>query len=247
MTRALAIAVLLVALAAPALRGAAAPEPSAADALGEARAAQARAAREYRGSLERVASLQQEAVERAARTVETRRAQVAAGLIARAEVQPSEQELAAAEAALARTREEMRAAEALVAEAEAVIELAALPPAPVGEPHVTSTLVRFHGPSAWTLGAAPALERFFASRFGRPLPVSAFGQTPLHDRLGFDHHNALDVAVHPESAEGAALIAWLHGRGISFIAFRGAVPGASTGAHVHVGEPSPRVAGSHPG
>jgi hypothetical protein len=77
--------------------------------------------------------------------------------------------------------------------------------------------------------------------------VSAFGQTRLHDRLGFDHHDALDVAVHPDSAEGAALIAWLRASGISFIAFRGAVPGASTGAHVHVGEPSPRVAGSHPG
>jgi hypothetical protein len=41
-------------------------------------------------------------------------------------------------------------------------------------------------------------------------------------------------------------MAWLRERGISFIAFRGAVPGAATGAHVHVGEPSPRRAAQAP-
>jgi len=33
------------------------------------------------------------------------------------------------------------------------------------------------------------------ARFGRSLLVSAFGQTALHDRKGFDHRNALDVAA----------------------------------------------------
>ena len=77
---------------------------------------------------------------------------------------------------------------------------------------------------------------------GRPLPVSAFGQTPAHDDLGFDHRNALDVAVHPDSPEGQALMTWLRGEGISFLAFRNAVAGEATGAHVHVGEPSSRIA-----
>ncbi|HEY7141462.1 MAG TPA: hypothetical protein VIE44_15265, partial [Methylomirabilota bacterium] len=70
---------------------------------------------------------------------------------------------------------------------------------------------------------------------------SAMGQTPLHDRLGFDHRNAVDIAVHPDSNEGHALLDHLRSRGTPFLAFRGPVAGASTGAHVHVGAPSPRT------
>lgn len=85
------------------------------------------------------------------------------------------------------------------------------------------------------------LGRFFASRFGRVLPVSAFGQTALHGRLGFDHRNAFDVAVHPDSPEGRALIAYLRSRNIPYITFRSAVRGIATGPHIHVGNPSPRT------
>jgi hypothetical protein len=70
--------------------------------------------------------------------------------------------------------------------------------------------------------------------------VSALGQTAVHNRLGFDHRNAADVAVHPDSPEGRALLDHLRALGVPFLAFRGAVAGASTGAHVHVGAPSPR-------
>jgi len=48
------------------------------------------------------------------------------------------------------------------------------------------------------------------------------------------------VALHPDSREGQSLIAYLRQSGIPFIAFRGAVPGAATGAHIHIGQPSPR-------
>ena len=85
------------------------------------------------------------------------------------------------------------------------------------------------------------LRQFFAARFGRPLPVSAFGQTPLHDRMGFDHRDALDVAVHPDSPEGRALMDYLRAARIPFIASWGAVPGSASGAHIHVGQPSPRI------
>jgi hypothetical protein len=71
--------------------------------------------------------------------------------------------------------------------------------------------------------------------------VSALGQTATHDRLGFDHRNAVDVALHPDSREGRALLDHLRSRGFPFLAFRGPLPGASTGAHVHVGGPSPRI------
>src|SRR5437764_663178 len=72
--------------------------------------------------------------------------------------------------------------------------------------------------------------------------VSAARQTPAHDRLGLDHRNAMDVAVHPDSPEGQALMTWLRAQGVSFLAFRGAITGEATGAHVHIGEPSPRRA-----
>jgi hypothetical protein len=51
----------------------------------------------------------------------------------------------------------------------------------------------------------------------------------------------MDVAVHPDSIEGKALIAHLRTSGIPFIAFRGAVAGSSTGPHIHIGKPSGRL------
>lgn len=84
------------------------------------------------------------------------------------------------------------------------------------------------------------LEVFFASRFRRPLPVSAFGQTRLHRSMGFDHRNAFDVAVHPDGPEGRAVQDFLRKKRLPFISFRAAKPGAATGPHIHVGRPSPR-------
>ncbi|HET9531677.1 MAG TPA: SH3 domain-containing protein [Blastocatellia bacterium] len=85
-----------------------------------------------------------------------------------------------------------------------------------------------------------AVEQFYARRFGRSLPISAYGQTGLHSRMGFSHHNAFDVPLHPDGIEGRALISFLREQGIPFIAFRRAVRGAATGPHVHIGRPSPR-------
>lgn len=84
------------------------------------------------------------------------------------------------------------------------------------------------------------IKKVFVSKFGRTLPVSAFGQTGLHRRLGFDHRNGVDVALSPDSPDGRALLNRLRGFGIPFIAFRRAVPGVATGAHIHIGNPSPR-------
>ncbi|HXG92293.1 MAG TPA: hypothetical protein VNN73_07980 [Blastocatellia bacterium] len=84
------------------------------------------------------------------------------------------------------------------------------------------------------------LQKFFASKFGRALPISAFGQSALHNRLGFDHRNGIDVALHPDSSEGRVVVNFLRARGIPFIAFRQAIPGIATGPHIHVGNPSPR-------
>jgi hypothetical protein len=199
----------------------------------------AEAAREYRVSLGNLLPFREAAVARARETLATRQQLAEQGLVARREIEVAEQALATAQAALAATQAEIGEAERMVAEAEAAAILASLPPARPGVLTVTPTLLRFHGPRPWSL---PSLERFFTERFHRALPVSALGQTAVHDRLGFDHRNALDVAVHPDSAEGQALMAWLRTQGVSFLAFRGPVAGEATGAHVHIGEPSPRRA-----
>ena len=200
----------------------------------------AEAAREYRASLANLLPFREDAVARARETLVTRRQLAEEGLIARRDAEMAAQALASAEAALAATQAEIAEAERMMTEAAAATVLATLPPPRPGVLTETPTLLRFHGPRAWSLAT---LERFFTERFHRALPVSALGQTAVHDRLGLDHRNALDVAVHPDSAEGKALMTWLRGQGVSFLAFRGPIAGEATGAHLHIGEPSPRRAG----
>jgi hypothetical protein len=120
--------------------------------------------------------------------------------------------------------------------------LARLTPLARGGYEETRGLARFNGPGLWSLQAdAPRLQQFFLARFGWSLPISAFGQTSLHSRMGFDHRNALDVAVHPDSPEGRAIMDYLRANGIPFIAAWGPIPGSASGAHIHVGQPSPRI------
>src|SRR5215217_4003728 len=111
-------------------------------------------------------------------------------------------------------------------------------PKPAGEAAAGET-----APGKWSLAEASKVEKFFATKFKRPLPVSAFGQSDLHTRWGLDHRNGMDVGLHPDSAEGRALIEFLRGESIPFLAFRGPVPGVATGPHIHIGNRSPRVSG----
>jgi len=67
------------------------------------------------------------------------------------------------------------------------------------------------------------------------------GQSPTHDRMSLDHREALDIALQPGSTEGRELMLYLRKTGIPFIAFRGQVRSMSTGAHIHIGRPSPRI------
>ena len=119
-------------------------------------------------------------------------------------------------------------------------ELLRLPGLAVGGYSESGTLLRFNGGAPWSLIESSKVEKFFSQAFGRALPISAFGQTTTHDRLRFDHRNAIDVALHPDSKEGQSLLSYLRQAGIPFIAFRNAVPGAATGAHIHIGKPSAR-------
>ena len=205
------------------------------------RADQLRATREYKESLERLLVYREQDVQRATEQAERTRALVERGIVARSDLATSERVVAEARARLDQTWSEAVVAATLIAKAMAADELATRPLPPGGE-QTTATLVRYQGRRPWMLSQTQSLQDFFARAFGRALPVSAYGQTPVHDKLGFDHRNAIDIAVHPDSAEGRAVMDWLRRAGLSFLAFRGAVSGAATGAHIHVGEPSQRLA-----
>jgi hypothetical protein len=111
------------------------------------------------------------------------------------------------------------------------------PPAPEAES------APLEGTGKWKLSDATKVQDFFLTKFKKPLPVSAFGQSELHTRWGWDHRNGMDVGLHPDSAEGRALIAFLRNESIPFLAFRGPVPGVATGPHIHIGNRSPRISG----
>lgn len=120
-------------------------------------------------------------------------------------------------------------------------EMERLPVLALGAYDETASLIRYNGGGNWSLAQVEKIKAFFLERFGYPLPVSALGQSPTHDRLGLDHRDALDVAVRPDSPQGRVLIAYLRKDGIPFLAFRNAVRGVATGAHIHIGRRSLRL------
>jgi hypothetical protein len=81
----------------------------------------------------------------------------------------------------------------------------------------------------------------FEKHFHEPLPVSARGMTEVHRLLGFDHTGRVDVAVTPDSPEGVWLRKYLESKSIPYYAFRVAIPGKATGAHIHMGPGSTRL------
>jgi hypothetical protein len=101
---------------------------------------------------------------------------------------------------------------------------------------------RFDGDGIFTTDMLVKLEAAFAARFGHALPITANGQTAVHRALGFDHRGRVDVGVHPDQPEGVWLRQYLTSNRIPFFAFRQAVPGKATGAHIHLGPISPLLA-----
>ena len=188
-----------------------------------------------------LASLEREQSHLRAVVIEKRR-RYQDGAIPKGEVSEAERAFVAALMQIQKARRMLAETDLALAEAIMGDELERLPPLAVNEFSETERLSRFNGGSSWSLKQTPKVEKYFSQAFGHNLPISAFGQTRTHDRMGFDHRNAVDVALHPDSPEGRALIRHLRGSGIPFVAFKNAVPGAATGPHIHIGKPSLRIA-----
>jgi hypothetical protein len=197
--------------------------------------------KETRAGAEKLLALHEAEQPRLAEEYERRRELYYQGLIARKDVLDAEQVLAEAMARVEEDKRWLAETDAAITEASMRDELLRLPGLAIGGYRETPMLLRFNGAALWSLVDAPKIEAFFTRTFGRALPISALGQTATHDRLHLDHHNAMDVALHPDSKEGQTLLNYLRQAGIPFMAFRGAVSGAATGAHIHIGNPSPVI------
>jgi len=207
------------------------------------------ATQEYKASSTQLLALQQNEVNKAEAKLADLRMLVSEGLVAKAALEEEEQKLATLRAQLQATQKQIADSDNMIAEITAEEELAkkrATTPVKLiakqyGAFSTTGTILRYNGRFAWSLGGLGDVQAFFSNKFGRSLPTSALGQSATHNRLGYDHRNAVDVALHPDSLEGQALISYLQGRGIPFLAFRGAIPGVATGPHIHIGTPSHRL------
>lgn len=94
---------------------------------------------------------------------------------------------------------------------------------------------RFDGDGIFTPQIFERIEAAFTAHFGKPLPISAMGETAVHRALGFDHRGRVDVALRPDTPEGEWLLQLLTQSHVPYFAFRQAVPGKATGAHIHLG------------
>jgi hypothetical protein len=192
--------------------------------------------------MERVLVIYERDLARRAELAELRQDLFEREVLSRRELEESRRADAEAQKSVDDTRAAIAETDRMLAEARMAETLARLTPLARGGYEETPGLVRFNGVALWSLTLGTSrLQQFFQARFGRALPISAFGQADLHGRMGFDHRNALDVAVHPDSPEGRALMRHLRAEGIPFIAAWGAIPGSASGAHIHVGQPSPRI------
>ena len=181
-------------------------------------------------------------VERMEPRISAKQKLIDAGVIARNEIKDDlqERELRKATLELAESRaktfelllDAIRAEEEAVARAEEARK----------EAEKFRPVERYDGRGMFRMAMLAQIERAYEKRFGQSLPISALGNTELHRTMGFDHTDRVDVALTPDSPEGQWLRGYLEANHVPYFAFRSFVPGQATGAHIHIGPPSLRVA-----
>jgi hypothetical protein len=220
------------------------PAPAPATELAKLREQYVAATKEYKASLEKLLTFYEADVKKAEGKLAVSQKLLVEGLIAKTQVQENEHALAAAKAKVADTRRQMSGADdqiaAVLVEEEADKQLAKNLNLAKRRLVRTSSFVRFNGGPGWNLGEAWKVQRFFSDTFHKELPIAVFGQGAIHDRWRLDHRNAMDISLHPDSAEGQLLQNFLQRNGIPYLAFRSAIPGTATGPHIHIGRPSHR-------
>ena len=203
-----------------------------------------KATKEYKASLQKLLALYQESVKKAEQKRDQTQQLFAAGLISRRDVEQAELAVTNAGSKVSEAQQQINTADTQIAqtlvEVEGEKQFARLGPIRRGSLIRTTSFIRYNGVGAWSLSQAGKIEIFFQQTFKRPLPIAVFGQGAIHNQWRLDHHNAMDISLNPDGAEGQALINFLQTNGIPFSAFRTAIPGVATGPHIHIGMPSHR-------
>jgi len=199
------------------------------------------AANQYKASVQTLIPHYEANLKTATEMLEKRKELLAQGLVSQKDIQAGEQAVKDAQTQLNQAQAQLTESDQLLAEATAELSKPSIPAERTGRYTTRAAVMRYEGVGGWALTQASKVESFFAAKYGRQLPISAFGQSSTHNHLGFDHHNSIDVALHPDSDEGKALIDYLRSSGIPYLAFRSAIPGVATGAHIHIGYPSHRM------
>jgi len=203
-----------------------------------------KATNDYKASLQKLLALYQEGVKKAEARRDKSQSLFAQGLISKRELDDAERTVTDANLKVSGVQQQIGSADTQIAqtlvEVEGEKQLAKLGPIRRGSLVRTTSFIRYSGIGHWLLSQAGAIEVFFQQTFKRPLPIAVFGQGAIHNQWRLDHHNAMDVSLNPDGAEGQALINFLQSNGIPFSAFRMAIPGVATGPHIHIGMPSHR-------
>ena len=214
----------------------------------ELRADLKNASDEYKSNVEQLLALYNAESKQAETQLTKVKELLAQGLVTRSELETAETCATRTREKVVEAQAQFKSADVLISEASVEVEAEESTPQvrPTGRAvHTlvqTRAYIRYGGARVWSLSEAAGIKQFFARRFGRALPIGAFGQSALHNRWGYDHRNAMDIGVNPGSNEGQALIGYLRANGIPFTAFHFAVPGIATGPHIHIGLPSHRIA-----
>jgi hypothetical protein len=200
--------------------------------------------KEYKASLEKLRELYKVSAQKAEDRLGKSKELFKDGLISKKQVEEGEQALEAERLKISSVEQQLKTADTQIAqtlvEVEGEKQIAKFRLKPKNGLINTASFIRYTGAGSWAISQANSLESFFQQSFRRPLPIAVFGQGSIHNRWRLDHRNAMDVSLHPDGAEGQALIDFMKRNGIPFSAFRGAIPGVATGPHIHIGRPSHR-------
>jgi len=181
----------------------------------------------------------QRRVDRQQKVVDDRQTLVQSGVMARSELAQFQDELASRQRVLdlAKSRLQLMNELRQMAEAEQRLEHAAQ----ANADSLKQVMIRYDGNGLFSLNDLPTISTEFQKRFHSTLPVSAMGQTLVHQSLGLDHRNRVDIALNPDSPEGVWLRQFLERLRVPYLAFRAAVVGAATAPHIHIGLESTRL------
>ncbi len=177
-------------------------------------------------------------VERQDAIVQSRQGFVESGILARSDFEALEGELTARKRIYDMAQSRVKLLDQLrqMVEAERRLEAGANGQA------LSSVMTRYEGNGVFRISEIQVISKQFEQRFHHALPVSALGQTHLHQSMGLDHTGRVDVALNPNGPEGLWLRSLLERLHIPYLAFKSAFAGAATAPHIHIGLGSSRLA-----